>query len=100
MIIEPVKVFLSERLFSFSHYALRSMVSVVVVPMDKVKMVRALKVFGYDDAPHGHAEVSLDNIELDASCLVLGEGRGFEIAQSRLVSMYIQSILYIISNKS
>jgi hypothetical protein len=42
--------------------------------MEKVKMVRALTVFGYDDAPHGHAEVKLDNIELDESCLVLGEG--------------------------
>jgi len=52
--------------------------------MEKVEMVRALTVFGYDDAPHGHAEVKLDNIELDESCLVLGEGRGFEIAQSRL----------------
>jgi len=58
--------------------------TVVLVPMEKVKMVRALTVFGYDDAPHGHAEVKLDNIELDESCLVLGEGRGFEIAQSRL----------------
>lgn len=58
--------------------------SVVLVPMEKVQMVRALTVFGYDDAPHGHAEVLLDNIELDESCLVLGEGRGFEIAQSRL----------------
>ena len=52
--------------------------------MDKVKMVRALTVFGYDDAPHGHAEVALENIQLDASNLVLGEGKGFVIAQSRL----------------
>lgn len=58
--------------------------TIVIVPMEKVKMVRALSVFGYDDAPHGHAEVKLDNIELDESCLVLGEGKGFEIAQSRL----------------
>ena len=57
---------------------------VVLVPMEKVQMVRALTVFGYDDAPHGHAEVKLENIELDESCLMLGEGRGFEIAQSRL----------------
>lgn len=58
--------------------------TVVIVPMEKIQMVRALTVFGYDDAPHGHAEVSMNNIELDESCLVLGEGRGFEIAQSRL----------------
>lgn len=58
--------------------------TVVLVPMEKVKVVRALTVFGYDDAPHGHAEVHLDNIDLDESCIILGEGRGFEIAQSRL----------------
>lgn len=58
--------------------------TVVVVPIDKVTMVRPLTVFGYDDAPHGHAEVLLKNVVLDESCLVLGEGKGFEIAQSRL----------------
>ena len=58
--------------------------TVVIVPMEKVTMIRPLTVFGCDDAPHGHAEVLLDNIVLDESCLVLGEGRGFEIAQSRL----------------
>jgi len=58
--------------------------TVVMLPIDKVKMMRELTVFGYDDAPHGHAQVALENIELDESCLILGEGRGFEIAQSRL----------------
>ena len=60
--------------------------TVVIVPMPHpgIKCVRPLTVFGYDDAPHGHAEVWLDNIELDESAVVLGEGRGFEISQSRL----------------
>ena len=58
--------------------------TVVAVPIEKVKMVRPLTVFGYDDAPHGHAEVALENIVLEESCLILGEGMGFQIAQSRL----------------
>lgn len=60
--------------------------TVVIVPMPHpgVKCVRPLTVFGYDDAPHGHAEVWLDNVKLDESAVVLGEGRGFEISQSRL----------------
>lgn len=58
--------------------------TVVIVPMKSIELVRPLTVFGYDDAPHGHAEVRMDNIHLDESCLILGEGRGFEIAQSRL----------------
>ena len=60
--------------------------TVVIVPMSHpgVRCVRPLTVFGYDDAPHGHAEVSLDDVELDGSAVILGEGRGFEISQSRL----------------
>ena len=60
--------------------------TVLIVPMPHpgIKCVRPLTVFGYDDAPHGHAEVWLENVELDEAAVVLGEGRGFEIAQSRL----------------
>ena len=57
---------------------------VVLVPMEKVRLVRPLTVFGLDDAPHGHAEVVLEDIVVKEEDLILGEGRGFEIAQSRL----------------
>jgi acyl-CoA dehydrogenase len=80
------KLFIFMGMSNPDHPEVHKRQSMIIVPADTpgVQILRHLPVFGYDDAPHGHAEILFENVRVPATDMLLGEGRGFEIAQGRL----------------